>query len=128
MEETDSKMWPELIAKAFIDVVTKTPMSEALATWAEASKAKAERYKGERSNEEATSSSSDYSLAKCVTALDEIGYVHEDRYMKALETLKDDPEWREIFLSLTPSRKQQWLYRVSCGKLAPDILDKILSA
>ncbi|XP_054811245.1 uncharacterized protein LOC129312606 [Prosopis cineraria] len=135
MEETDSKMWPELIAKAFIDVVTKTPMSEALATWAEASKAKAEaykakaeRYKGERSNEEATSSSSDYSLAKCVIALDEIGYVHEDRYMKALETLKDDTEWREIFLSLTPSRKQQWLYRVSCGKLAPNILDKILYA
>ncbi|XP_054791467.1 cysteine proteinase mucunain-like [Prosopis cineraria] len=61
MEEIDSKMWPELLAKAFIDVMAKTQMSEAIATWAEASKAKAEaykekaeRYKGEKSNEEAT--------------------------------------------------------------------------
>ncbi|XP_054811011.1 uncharacterized protein LOC129312412 [Prosopis cineraria] len=123
MEETDSKMWPELIAKALVDAIAKLhELREALAAWteaskakAEASKAKAERYKGERSKE-AASSSSDYSLAKCVIALNEMRNVDEDSYVKALEKLKNDPEWREIFLNMTLYRKEQWLYRVYRGK------------
>ncbi|XP_054790210.1 uncharacterized protein LOC129295690 [Prosopis cineraria] len=109
MEETNSKMWPELIAKAFIDIMAKVQMSEALATRAEANK-------GEGSKE-AASSSSDYSLAKCVIALNEMAYLQEDAYMEALKTLKNDPEWREIFLNMTLYRKRQWVLRVYSGEL-----------
>ncbi|XP_054791468.1 uncharacterized protein LOC129297123 [Prosopis cineraria] len=108
MEEADSKMWPELMAKALVDTIDKLhELSEALAAWTEVHKAKAERYKGEISKE--TTSSSDYSLAKCVIALEEMGYVHEDSYVKALKTLKDDPGWREIFLTMTRDKKKRWL-------------------
>ncbi|XP_054813892.1 uncharacterized protein LOC129314474 [Prosopis cineraria] len=122
MEDTDSKMWPELIAKALVDAIAKLhELREALTAWieaskakAEASKAKAERYKGETSKE-ATSSSLDYSLAKCVIALNEIEN-DEDSYMKALEKLKNDPEWREIFLNMTLYWKKKWVFHVYCGK------------
>ncbi|XP_054791471.1 uncharacterized protein LOC129297126 [Prosopis cineraria] len=117
MEETDSKMWPELIAKALVDTIAKShELREALAAWTEATKAKAERYKGER-RKEATSSSSDYSLAKCVIALEEMGDDAEYGFVEALKILKSDPEWREIFLTMTYDKKKRWLSLVEYGRL-----------
>ncbi|XP_054813893.1 uncharacterized protein LOC129314475 [Prosopis cineraria] len=114
MEETDSKMSLELIAKALLDTIAKShELREALAAWAEASKAKteaskakaeaykakAERYKGERSKEVTSSSSSEYSLAKCMVILDKMAKlgISESDYMKTLKILKSDPGLREEF-------------------------------
>lgn len=49
-----------------------------------------------------------YTIAKCIDALDDIDGVPNDKYVKALEKFKD-PDWREIFLSMSHSRKKAWL-------------------
>ncbi|XP_054813323.1 uncharacterized protein LOC129313964 [Prosopis cineraria] len=114
MEETDSKMWPQLISKALADTLAKLhELSEALAAWTEVYKAKAERYKGEGSKEATSSSSSDYSLAKCVIILDKMGHVGlKTDFVAALKALKSDPEWREIFLTLSYENRCIWLCNV----------------
>ncbi|XP_054811221.1 uncharacterized protein LOC129312584 [Prosopis cineraria] len=125
MEETDSKMRPELIAKALVDTIAKShELREAVAARTEASKAKAEaykaiaeRYNGKRSDK-ATSSSPDYSLAKCVIALDDMIFLKGDYYMEGLKILKNDPEWREIFLTMEEGKKKNWLHRAYHGELS----------
>ena len=87
-------------------------MGDALQAWAEASKAKAERYRAR--SVEATSSyvtSADFTLSKCVTTLDEIDGISDDAYMKALEKFKD-ADWREMFMTMSTDRKKAWLARL----------------
>ncbi|KAJ1400273.1 Myb/SANT-like domain [Sesbania bispinosa] len=85
-------------------------MGEALSAWAEASKAKAEKYKVKSMG--ATSSlMSNHSITKCVTSLEEIGDIPYDVYMKALEKFKE-PNWREMFLAMSSDRRWAWLFRL----------------
>ncbi|XP_050906932.1 uncharacterized protein LOC127120522 isoform X2 [Lathyrus oleraceus] len=72
--------------------------------------AKAERYMDR--NVEATSYvASDYSLTKCVSALEEIQDISDDIYGKALKKFKD-PDWREMFIAMSDDRKRGWLLRL----------------
>ncbi|KAL6565400.1 hypothetical protein OROGR_002351 [Orobanche gracilis] len=86
-------------------------MGDALAAWADASKARAERYRGQ--SMEATSSllTADYSMTKCVTSLGEIEGLSVDTYMKACEKFKE-AEYREMFLPMPTEMRQAWLNRL----------------
>lgn len=70
---------------------------------------KAERY-WERSTESSSSTVTpvQYPIAKCIVALDEIDGIPNDTYVKALGKFKD-PDWREIFLTMSSNRKKAWL-------------------
>jgi hypothetical protein len=59
---------------------------------------------------EATSShvTLDYSLTKCVAALEKIEDISNDIYVKALDKFQD-PNWREMFIAMSNNRKQGWL-------------------
>ncbi|KAJ1408072.1 Myb/SANT-like DNA-binding domain protein [Sesbania bispinosa] len=85
-------------------------MGEALSAWAEASKAKAEQYKV-KSMEVTSSRMPNHSITKCVTALEEIGDILDDVYMKALEKFRE-PDWREMFLAMSSDRRRAWLFRL----------------
>ncbi|KAL6541518.1 hypothetical protein OROGR_011004 [Orobanche gracilis] len=86
-------------------------MGDALAAWADASKARAERYRGH--SMEATSSivTPDYSITKCVTALEGIEGISVDTYMKACEKFKE-AEYREMFLAMSAEMRHAWLHRL----------------
>ncbi|KAK7391286.1 hypothetical protein VNO78_19700 [Psophocarpus tetragonolobus] len=89
-----------------------TKMGEALAAWAEASKAKTDRYRS-KSMEVATSHVTvpDYFITKCINMLIEIEDLLDDIYVKAIEKFKE-PEYREVFIVLTDARKLVWLNRI----------------
>ena len=79
---------------------------------AEASLARVERYRAK--SVEATSSavtSSDYTIAKCVTELNEMENISDDSYTKAVDKFKD-PDYREAFLTMTKERKKAWIDRL----------------
>ncbi|KAJ1401128.1 F-box family protein [Sesbania bispinosa] len=57
-------------------------MGETFATWVKASKAKAE-YKGESMGATSSVVMSDNSITKCAIALEEIGDIPDDVYIKA---------------------------------------------
>lgn len=86
-------------------------MGDALAAWADASKARADRYRGH--SMEATSSivTPDFSITKCVTALEGIEGISVDTYMKACEKFKE-AEYREMFLAMSAEMRQAWLHRL----------------
>ncbi|KAF7809472.1 L10-interacting MYB domain-containing protein [Senna tora] len=94
-------------------------MRDALQTWAKASKAiaevqleKAERYKAKRMEASiAKDTSSDYSIAKCIFALNEIDDVSDDIYVKAMNKFID-ATWREMFMCVPIARKKAWLDRL----------------
>ncbi|XP_050896086.1 protein ALP1-like [Lathyrus oleraceus] len=74
-------------------------MGEALSAWAKASLVKAERYM-DRSVEATLHVTSDYSLTKCMTLLDEMEDIPHDAYGKALEKFMNF-DWRKVFIVLT---------------------------
>ncbi|XP_054782610.1 L10-interacting MYB domain-containing protein-like [Prosopis cineraria] len=82
----------------------KYQMTEALAAWAEASKVRAEKYKGGKSVE----ANSEYTVAKCVIALEEIEGIRADIFVKALEKFRKY-DWREMFLTMSVDGKRKWL-------------------
>lgn len=94
-------------------------MEDALQAWTEASKArvKAQLAKAERLRErsvEASSArdtSSDYSIAKCVYALNDFESVSDDIYVKTMEKFTNST-WKELFMSIPLDRKKAWLDRL----------------
>ncbi|KAI5400107.1 hypothetical protein KIW84_065153 [Lathyrus oleraceus] len=89
---------------------TSHMMGEALSAWAKASLAKAERYR-DRSVEATSRVTSDFSLTKCVTILDEMEDIPHDAYGKALEKFMN-PDWREVFIAMSVERKRGWVLRL----------------
>ena len=89
---------------------TSHMMGEALLAWAKASLAKAERYR-DRSVEATSRVTSNYSLTKCVTVLDEMEDIPHDAYGKALEKFMN-PDWREVFIAMSVERKRGWVLRL----------------
>ncbi|CAL5183411.1 unnamed protein product [Lathyrus oleraceus] len=89
---------------------TSHMMGEALSAWAKASLAKAERYR-DRSVEATSRVTSDCSLTKCVTVLDEMEDIPHDAYGKALEKFMN-PDWREVFIAMSVERKRGWVLRL----------------
>ncbi|XP_073221565.1 uncharacterized protein [Cicer arietinum] len=95
---------------------TSQQMGHALAAWAQASLARAEKYSRDKSKDksrdrsvEATSRVTfDCSLTKCVAALEEIEGIPDDIYGKTLEKFKD-PDWREMFMAMSKERKRGWV-------------------
>ena len=101
-------------------------MGDALKAWAEASKARfetskakteallarVERYKG-RTSIEATSSSNthEFNITKCMTALENIRLLDNDKYMKVVEKFTY-AEWKEIFMNMLDERKKAWIGRL----------------
>lgn len=94
-------------------------MGDALQARAEASKARAkvQLAKVERLRERSMEASSardisyDYSIAKCVCALNRIDNVSDDVYVKAMEKFTDNA-WRELFITIPLERKKAWLDRL----------------
>ncbi|XP_012567316.1 uncharacterized protein [Cicer arietinum] len=84
-------------------------MANALLAWAKESKAKTDAILMERFK--SRSINADYSLTKCVNVLNEIEDITDHVYMKALEKFKD-PDWREMFLSMSSDRRKGWLVRL----------------
>ncbi|KAI5428539.1 hypothetical protein KIW84_033503 [Lathyrus oleraceus] len=54
---------------------------------------------------------SDCSLTKCVTVLDEMEDIPHDAYGKALEKFMN-PDWREVFIAMSVERKRGWVLRL----------------
>ena len=101
-------------------------MGDALKAWAEASKARSEaskaktetllarveRYKGGTSTEATSSlSTHEFSITKCMTALENIRLLDNDKYMKVVEKFTS-AEWREIFMNMPNERKKAWIERL----------------
>jgi hypothetical protein len=53
----------------------------------------------------------DYSLIKCMVALEEIRDISDDIFGKALEKFKD-PDWRKMFIAMSNNRRRGWLHRL----------------
>ncbi|KAI5413451.1 hypothetical protein KIW84_057867 [Lathyrus oleraceus] len=85
---------------------TSHMMGETLSAWAKSSLAKAERYM-DRSVEATSRITSDNSLTKCVTVLDEMEDIPHDAYGKALEKFMN-PDWKEVFITMSVKRKRGW--------------------
>jgi len=80
---------------------TSCQMGDAIAAWAQAW----------GKIVEASSSHVTNCSLKCVVALEEIGDISDDIYGKALEKFKD-PDWREMFIAMSPDRRRGWLFRL----------------
>ncbi|XP_058778114.1 uncharacterized protein LOC131652303 isoform X2 [Vicia villosa] len=89
---------------------TSGHMGDTLSGRVQTSLAKAERHM-DRKVEATSYVASDYSLTKCVTALEEIQGISDDIYGKALKKFKD-PDWREMFIAMSDDRKRGWLLRL----------------
>ena len=99
-------------------------MGDALKTWAEASKvrtetsrarteallARVERYKSGTSSEAISVGTNDFSITRCMTALQTIELLDNDKYLKVVEKFIM-PKWREIFMNMPNERKMTWLDR-----------------
>ncbi|KAI5388193.1 hypothetical protein KIW84_074041 [Lathyrus oleraceus] len=83
---------------------TSHMMGEALPVWVKASLEKAKRYR-DRSTEATSCVTSDCSLTKCVTVLDEMEDIPHDAYGKALEKFMN-PDWIEVFIVMYVERKR----------------------
>ncbi|CAK8539579.1 unnamed protein product [Lathyrus sativus] len=90
---------------------TSGHMRDALSGRVQTSLAKAERYMDTTKVEASSYAASNYSLTKCVTALEEIPDISDDIYGKALKKFKD-PDWREMFIAMSDDRKRGWLLRL----------------
>ncbi|WJX37635.1 hypothetical protein P8452_25382 [Trifolium repens] len=78
-------------------------------TSTEPSMTRAKSNKGESSEAASSYVTLDYSITKCVAALEKIEDISNDIYMKALEKFQD-PNWREMFIAIfSNNRKQGWL-------------------
>ena len=98
-------------------------MGDAMKGWMEASKAKAEtckarieallakaeRYKSGTSSE--ATGIGDYSITQCMSILQIIEGLDNDKYLKAVEKFTS-PEWREIFMNMPDERRMAWLDRL----------------
>ncbi|KAI5408193.1 hypothetical protein KIW84_054136 [Lathyrus oleraceus] len=108
---SDSKLWYDFITKAFIDImvdeVTEGNMPSA---WAKASLAKAERHR-DRIVEVTSRVTSDCSLTKSVTILNEMEDIPHDAYGKALEKFMNH-DWREVLIVMSVERKRGWVLRL----------------
>ncbi|KAF7834565.1 L10-interacting MYB domain-containing protein [Senna tora] len=90
-------------------------MGDAIQAWAEASRARTEvqlvKLEILREKRSETSSSgntaSGYSMAKCVSALNDIADISADIYMKAMDKFVD-PTLREMFMSMPLNMKKIW--------------------
>ncbi|KAL6318090.1 hypothetical protein AAG906_035235 [Vitis piasezkii] len=90
----------------------------ALKAWVEASKARTEtsrarteallarvdRYKSGTSSEATSGGTTDFSITRCMAALQTIELLDNDKYLKAVEKFTM-PEWREIFMNMPDERK-----------------------
>ncbi|RVX04394.1 L10-interacting MYB domain-containing protein [Vitis vinifera] len=100
-------------------------MGDALKAWVEASKARTEtsrarieallarvdRYKSGTSSEATSGGTTDFSITRCMAALQTIELLDNDKYLKAVEKFTM-PEWREIFMNMPDERKMAWLDRL----------------
>ncbi|KAF7800916.1 L10-interacting MYB domain-containing protein [Senna tora] len=94
-------------------------MGDAIQAWAEASRARTEVQLGKleilRDKRSEISSSGNtacgYSMAKCVSALNDIANVSADIYMKAMDKFVD-PTLTEMFMSMPLNMKKIWLDRL----------------
>jgi hypothetical protein len=50
----------------------------------------------------------DYSITKCVAALEKIDDISDYIYVKALDKFQD-PNWREMFIAMSNNRRRGWL-------------------
>ncbi|GAV83825.1 hypothetical protein CFOL_v3_27270 [Cephalotus follicularis] len=84
-------------------------MGEALMAWTEASKARTEAYKRkvrERSVE--VSNGNEFTIEKCIDALNTLGDIDNNLYVTALTSFKDGDN-REIFMRIDDDKKIAWL-------------------
>ena len=102
-----------------------TQMGDALKAWVEASKAgtktsrvrieallaRVDKYKSETSSEATSGGTTDFSITRCMAALQTIELLDNDKYLKAVEKFTM-PEWREIFMNMPDERKMAWLDRL----------------
>ena len=100
-------------------------MGDALKAWVEASKARTEtsrarteallarvdRYKSGTSSEATSGGTTDFSITRCMTALQTTELLDNDKYLKAVEKFTM-LEWREIFMNMSDERKMTWLDRL----------------
>ena len=100
-------------------------MGDTLKAWVEASKARTEtsrarteallarvdRYKSGTSSEATSGGTTDFSITRCMAALQTIELLDNDKYLKAVEKFTV-PEWREIFMNMPDERKMAWLDRL----------------
>ena len=100
-------------------------MGDALKAWVEASKARTEtsrarteallarvdRYKSGTSSEATSGGTTDFSITRCMAALQTIELLDNDKYLKVVEKFTVQ-EWREIFMNMPDERKMAWLDRL----------------
>ena len=100
-------------------------MGNALKPWVEASKARTkisrartkallsrvERYKSGTSSEATSAGTNDFIITKCMTALQTIELLDNDKYLKVVEKFTTS-EWREIFMNMSNEKKRTWLDRL----------------
>ena len=100
-------------------------MGDALKAWAKTSKARietckveikallarAERYKSETSSEVTSAITNDFSITKCITTLQTIDLLDNNKYLKVIEKFTS-PNWRDIFINMPNERKRAWLDRL----------------
>ena len=100
-------------------------MGGALKFWVETSKAKiktswartkallarAERYKSETSSEATSTSTNDFNITRCMTTLQTIDLLDNDKYLTVVEKFIT-PEWRGIFMNMPDEKKMTWLDRL----------------
>ena len=100
-------------------------MGDVLKVWAETSKAKietsqvrtevllarVEKYKSGTNSEATSASTNDFSITRCMAALQTIELLNNDKYLKVIEKFTT-LEWREICMNKPNERKNVWLDRL----------------
>ena len=100
-------------------------MDDTLKAWVEASKArnetsrakteaflaKVERYKNGTTSEATSTSINDFSITKCMTTLQTINLLDNDKYLNIVDKFTY-PDGKEIFMNMPDERKGAWLDRL----------------
>ena len=63
-----------------------------------------ERHKSGTNSEATSASTNDFSITRCMEALQTIELLDNEKYLKAVEKFTM-PEWREIFMNMPDERK-----------------------
>ena len=99
-------------------------MGDTLKAWARASKARietswaktealsvrAKRYKSGTCNETISAGTNDFSITRCIAALQTIDLLDNEKYLKVVENFTM-LEWKEIFMNMPDERKLLWWHR-----------------
>ena len=99
-------------------------MGDTLKAWARASKARietswaktealsvrAKRYKSGTCNETISAGTNDFSITRCIVALQTIDLLDNEKYLKVVENFTMS-EWKEVFMNMPDVRKLLWWHR-----------------